>query len=159
MNVMMLLTRTPWWVYAILVYVIIVGVKTLKTHTVELPKMFIVPVILLFGLHYKLLLSGDSAQIGLFIGLLACGFVGGWLVANQVPIKIFRHLKAIELPGTYTTALLLWSFFVAKYLLGYFKATDPANLALYSTLDLGVRGPVLGCLWGRSCRFVQKYFS
>jgi hypothetical protein len=57
---------TPLYVWVILVYLLFVGTKSIKTRVIYLPKLFIVPLILL-AIKYKTLLSKDALVFCLVI--------------------------------------------------------------------------------------------
>lgn len=52
-----LLKGTPIWVWILFAYLIFIGVKSLKTRSVFIPKLFIVPLVLIFT-KYDFIVNG-----------------------------------------------------------------------------------------------------
>ncbi|WP_342269545.1 hypothetical protein [Rickettsia endosymbiont of Orchestes rusci] len=77
---------TPFWVWGIFIYVLFVGLKAAHTRVISLPKLFIIPVILV-GIKYKLFLSGNSSNIIIYLLFITIGFGIGILIGYKTPIK------------------------------------------------------------------------
>lgn len=145
---------TPWWVWGILAYLIFVGIKATRTHTLSLPKLFIIPLILI-ALKYTLFFSKQAI---LYVGCIGLGFALGWMMSMRMPLKILKQKKAIELPGTYVTLVLFLGFFLIKYVFGYWESDYVELFLKYEWLNLIVTGVFSGYFLGRACCYVYRYY-
>ncbi len=108
---------TPWWVWILFAYLIFVGVRAIRARVVYLPKLFIIPAILLY-LKKDVILSPYFAVFGVV------GLYTGFVIAKKINLKPISGELSIELPGTYSTLLLLLGFFLIKYFFGYLHYTN-----------------------------------
>jgi hypothetical protein len=146
---------TPLYVWAILIYLLFVGIKSTKTRIVYLPNLFIIPFVLL-AIKYKTFLSMDAVGFCLVIMLAA---IGSFFVQAGNKLKIIKNAQSIEVPGSYTTLLILLSFFIVKYYFGYLKSIDP-NLNLnYSYIENTISGLFSGYFIGRALCYTYKYLK
>ncbi|MFK7967868.1 MAG: hypothetical protein AB8B68_01725, partial [Rickettsiaceae bacterium] len=66
----------------------------------------------------------------MFLGCLV-----GFIIAKKAVIKILRELKSIELSGNYSTITIVITFFLIKYIFGYFEATNFELIAPYLYIE------------------------
>jgi hypothetical protein len=143
---------TPLWVWAVLAYLIFVGIKALHTRVVFIPKLFIIPSILLF-MKYKIFLSGNAP---LYISFILLGLFIGFILCMKAPMKIFKKTKSVELPGSPVTLVLLLFFFAIKYTFGYLHSAMPDVAEHYTFLDLAISGSFTGYFLGQPvCYFFR----
>ena len=86
----------------------------MRNRIVYLPKFFIIPAVLI-GLKYKVFFSENNM---IYIGFMLLGLSVGFIIAQKTVIKILREVKSIELPGNYSTIIILITFFLIKYIFG-----------------------------------------
>ena len=145
---------TPWWVWAILAYLIFVGIKSTHNRILSLPKLFIIPAVLV-GSKYKIF--GTEA---LYMAYLPCMFVGagiGFLSGFKTPIKILKHTKSVELHGDYQTLILLFLFFSIKYVFGFLQETAPESMMQYSIFETAISALFSGYFLGRATSYLWKF--
>lgn len=150
------LAGTPLYAWGILAYLVFIGIKATKRRTFQPMKLFIMPIIFI-GINYKLIPLADN--LGTYIFSLVTGCLTGFTIGLKTPIKIYQDLKLIELPGNYYTISLLLLFFVIKYTIGYFKATDPSMFGLYLYIDSLISGLISGYFYGTSSSYLIRYFQ
>lgn len=82
---------TPLYVWAILCYLLFVGIKSIKTRVIYLPKLFIIPLILL-AIKYKTLLSDDALVFCLVImgGSIASFFINTGNTLKVIKKRMFN---------------------------------------------------------------------
>jgi hypothetical protein len=148
-----LIKGTPFYVWIILIYLLFVGIKSLNTRIVYLPKLFIIPLILL-AIKYKTFFSHDAIE---FFLVTILGAIGGFLVCRGNKIKIIKHSQSIEVPGNYSTLIILISFFLVKYYFGYLKAIEHDLAFKYSLVENTISGLFSGYFIGRAIRYTYKY--
>ncbi len=152
------ITGTPFWVWGIFAYLLFVGIKSRHDHVVYLPKLFIVPAVLL-GLKYKVFMTGNSTDVLVYIASMIVGIGIGFFIASKIPIKVLKDLKSIELPGTYSTFVILLSFFFIKYIFGYLKGTNPDLAAEYFVFDILFSALFSGYFLGRAISYLYRFLK
>ncbi len=153
-QVFAIIKGTPIWVWGVFIYLLFVGIKAIETRIIYLPKLFIVPVILL-GLKYQSLVSEISL---VFIAVFLISLSLSFIAHRYAKIEIIKSAKSVQLPGSYSTLLILISFFAVKYTFGYLNSVMPEISMKHSIIDLVTSGIFSGYVWGRSLRYAYKYF-
>lgn len=143
---------TPWWVWILFTYLIFVGVRATKTRIVYLPKLFIIPAILLY-LKKDVIVSPYFAVFGVV------GLYTGFVIAKKINLKPISGELSIELPGTYSTLLLLLSFFLIKYLFGYLHYANAEIADEYLFVETSLSALFSCYLLGRSICYLYRYYK
>lgn len=155
-----ILSSTPLWVWAVLAYLFFVGVKATRKRWVYIPKMFIVPLVLV-GIKYKTFLLADVwawSAYGICLGL---GLLLGYRMTKLQDSELSKEGKSICLPGSYQLLCILLLFFCVKYYFGYMRAVDYAHWLVMLPIEMGVGGLFSGYLFGKALRYwgyVRAYF-
>lgn len=147
--------NTPPYVWLILAYLLFIGIKSLRTHIVYLPKLFLLPVIML-ALKYKTFLSTTNFSPHLSLLLSAIASFG---IHLRKKIRIIKELRAIELPGSPLTLIIVLSFFSIKYIFGFLNATHHELILSYAHLETIISMLFSGYLLGRSACFFYRYYD
>jgi hypothetical protein len=154
------LTGTPWWVYALFFYLMFIGFRASQTRVVSLKKLCILPLILTyFSLHT--LITVVKVDFYSVITLLIAGLVGvaiGWHYVNRFKIKVDKQKYLFEIPGTWSTLIVILLIFVTKYYFGYEMAVNPAlvNHAGFEFALLSVSGVFTGWFVGKLVAYLYK---
>ncbi|HXH55622.1 MAG TPA: hypothetical protein VNK03_07780 [Gammaproteobacteria bacterium] len=156
--VMKAITSTPAWVWAIFIYLLLVGLKATRNRVIYLPKLYIVPIILIV-LKYKIFISGNYFDIAVYILFLCIGLGVGILSVLRTPLKFFKNLKSIELPGSYSTLIVLFLFFSVKYIFGYLQASNPIIANQYAFLELSIEAVFSGYFLGRTLCYTYRLYQ
>lgn len=146
----------PLWVWGILAYLLFVGIKATRTRIVYIPKLFIIPTVFI-ALNYKNLISGEN--IIKTLGFMLIGFIIGFVIGNNIPIKIIKGIKSIELPGNYSTIVILILFFIMKYVFGYLHAVHPSIAIQYAYVDAYVSALFSGLFLGRALCYLYRFYN
>ena len=154
-NIIKIITTTPLYVWAILAYLLFVGIKAMRNRIVYLPKFFIIPAVLI-GLKYKVFFSEDNM---IYIGFMLLGLSVGFITAQKTVIKILREVKSIELPGNYSTIIILITFFLIKYIFGYLETTNHELVNPYLYIENSISGILAGYFLGRSVCYVYRFYK
>lgn len=149
---MSIITGTPIWVWGVLIYLVYVGIKAINTRIVYLPKLFIIPLVLM-GIKYKTFLSQNALM---FIAFIIIGTILSFWAYRNKKVKVLKQMS-IEIPGNYTTLIILLSFFCVKYIFGYLNDTMPETAAKYEVIELLLDGLFSGYFLGRSIRYLYEY--
>jgi hypothetical protein len=125
-NLWRIVGGAPWWVYVLFLYLVNVGVQSMKPRTVSIKRITLLPVFFLiwscYGLYQKFLL-GLFSLILLWVLFLAIGTYFGVKEARSWQISKNYLQGEITIPGNYSTLLLILLVFILKFFWGYFYAT------------------------------------
>lgn len=153
--------HTPWWVYVLFFYLLFVGIKAIKPRTLPLGKLFIIPALFfVWGVSGILEVAGFSLVhfFWWLLGLLIIATLA-YLRTRRLAVIVDRSKKTLQIPGTYTTLIVILIIFASKY---YFAAQLGANPNLahdmtFIVVDLLVSGGVTGWFIGNLVGYLQKY--
>lgn len=153
--------HTPWWVYVLLVYLIKVGVGALKTREVPIRNLFIIPCIFSLMSFHTLLTSFkiDAFTLSIWLASLVIGFLIGLIHIHISNMAVDHKKRTIEIPGSWTTLVVILLIFVAKYYFGYELARDPALMenTYFEIAALIVSGVGTGIFVGRLAYFLHWF--
>lgn len=151
--------NTPFWVWVLLVYLIVRGIKARKPASTTLVKIATLPVLFtligfcdLFLIYPLNLTTSVSWCAGIIFG--ACV---GWYMIEIKKITINKKNKTIHRPADYTLLPLILLTFIVKYCLGAINFIKPALIhnSLFSILFLVLYGFFTGIFIGK----FSKYYS
>jgi hypothetical protein len=161
MNILDILIGTPWWVWVIFVYLIIVGVKSLKSHTMSLTKLAITPILLLFWVFYSFNFTYEHSFIiyGALIISLSIGGMLGRMIFGRYPITFNKKGEAY-IPGSIYPLCLYMVLFIIKYCFGVIGAINPAMLTNITAqlINVIVSGIAIGIFAGRLAVILEWYY-
>lgn len=147
------LLNTPWWVYLVFVYVLFIGIKSLKTQVVSVKKLFIIPTLLILLSLNELVTAVNLVYFNIMVWCTAAavGIFFGWLYVYFYNIQVDKKKKLIKIPGNWATLILLIIIFATKYFFGYELAIDPKRLedTFFELTMLSVSGLCAGLFLGR----------
>ncbi len=160
-DVILILKNTPWWVYVLFIYLVIMGLKATRTRTVALWKLFILPVLFSWMSIHSLISSFpiDAFSVSTWGGAILIGTFFGWLQMHRSKIDINKQKHQITLPGTWWTLILILLIFATKYYFGYQLGVDP-TLKYQSHFEfsmLAVSGIITGLFIGRALALLIRY--
>lgn len=144
LNPITFITKTPLWVWVVFIYLLFIGVKSLKTHVVPVWKMFVLPLFFMV-IKYKVFLSPSVVRHLFFMSI---GGLVGFFLTKDLPIKILKAKKSIEIPGNYLTLIFVMSFFFMKYTVEYLQVAHPSFTPYYYPFDSSITGLFSGYFLG-----------
>jgi hypothetical protein len=160
-TILLAVFEAPSWVYVLLVYLVITGIKALKTHIVSLQKLFILPfifsVLSISSLMTDLKLSGLNIGIWLLTSLM--GILTGWTFVKRLEIQVDKKQRLIEMQGTCFPLAIMLIIFASKYYFGYQLAVKPF-LSEDVTFQFGmvsISGLCVGLLLGRLLCILKRF--
>ena len=157
------LSNTPWWVYALFIYLMIIGIKASKTRVLSIKKLFIIPVIFTCLSIHTLTTSFDIhvMEVSAWGSAMLIGTLFGWaeVYRQHMHIRVDKVKHLIQVPGSWITLALILIIFASKYYFGYELDRDPElihqNAFEYSMLI--VSGTCTGLFIGRALCYLFKY--
>ncbi|MCC2625462.1 MAG: hypothetical protein K0R14_1335 [Burkholderiales bacterium] len=147
------LINTPWYVYLIFLYLIKIGIKTIKGRIISIKKLFFMPCLFLF-MSIEGFMTHNIPVTGLFITAfttgLGLGTIFGYLQYKHLKIEIDQTKRLIKIKGSLFSCILIIVTFAFKYYMGYTFATDlsiaTANMAILSFISNILTGMFIGRL-------------
>jgi len=143
---------TPVWVWVVFAYLVFLGLKATYDRVVYIPKLFIIPTILI-GLQYKIYLSGNYFSLIIYLIFLMVGIGIGILSAATIATKVYKETKTMEISGNYSTLLILLSLLFTQYIFGYLHATNPIVANQFASLEISINAIFSGYFLGRATRW------
>lgn len=159
---MKILTAIPWFVWPLLGYVILRGVKALQSQVLPIKKLVIVPLVFLYiGINGLMDQNLPLACIAIWCTLFAIAAYVIWLRMQPLKIICDRQKWLIEVPGNWTTLILLLSIFISRFTFGYLAATHPElkSFLFFNLTNLSISGIVCGISIGRLIALLMKFFK
>lgn len=155
--------QTPWWVYALFVYLMYVGVKASRPSELPLKVLFIIPIIFTYMSVHTLLVSFkvDGSSVSIWATSILVGTFLGYLQIFRVKLTVDREKGLIRVPGTWSTLIIIFIIFATKYYFGYELAVDPAlaSNTIFEFTALGVSGLCTGMFIGRLICYLHRYYQ
>lgn len=148
---------TPWYVWGILGYILYIGIQSTQIRTIWIPRLFIIPAILI-GLKVNNFLNADLITGISYLFCLAIGCIMGYLFISARIIEVNKKDPYIKLSGSYQTLLLLVLFFIIKYLFGFLKSTKPEIIQNYLGLEDLLSLLVSGYFLGNALHCFKRFF-
>jgi len=140
-----------WGIFLLLVYI---GITSTRTRVVSLIRLFVIPIVLIW---FNRNISFSPEGIDFFLICLSVGLVVGLVSVYKVPIKVMKNARAVELPGTWSTLIIILLIFVIKYAFGYLHATNPALASQYLFLEASLCGLIPGWFLGKSSWYLYCF--
>jgi hypothetical protein len=157
----MIVTGTPLWVWALLVLLLVLGIRALWPTTAPLWRLAILPtVFFVWGLYGLFTLHSLTLQRLLpWAVALAAGIGAGLAIAGLSKIRADKTRHAVHIPGSALTLILSLLIFATKYVFGVLHARRPdlfAEVWLWLP-EIAVSGLLTGMFVGRFAGLVQQY--
>lgn len=155
---MSIISGTPWWVFSIFAYLLYVGFAATRARIVWIPRLFIIPIILM-SLKIKDLFLAENHML---LSYALCSLLGYYLGCKRVSHEHFKVIKAdmsVKLQGSWSTFILLMSFFFIKYFFGFVSSEAPELAHEYRSLELGICGIFSWYFLGRAVGYWLVYKS
>lgn len=153
------LEGTPWYVFLIFIYVVYIGISSLRTRTVKYQVIFVLPTLLTLW-SLSLLYTrwrGDLPTLLIWGISLFVGIGMGWKILSFYKYRIDRSRGTITLPGNKWTLVLVLILFVARYTYGYLYATMDEIPKFFITSDFALSGILIGIFIGRALHYFYSY--
>lgn len=150
----------PWWLHFTLIYLLIAGVQYSKKRVVSIITLFIVPLVFtllsLSALLTALKLSSFCVVIWGLAGL--SGVIVGWISVKRLKIRVDKKHWLIELPGTWSTLVVILIFTISKYYFTYKLALNPllTEDIVFLVSRLVTSGLCIGLFLGRLFYYLNR---
>jgi len=153
----------PWWLHFISIYLLIMGVQASKKRVVSILRLFILPllftVLSLSALLTALKLSSFCVSVWGVAGL--SGGIVGWIATKRLKVRVDKRHWLIELPGTWSTLLIILFFASSKYYFTYKLALNPllSEDIVFLILRLVSSGLCIGIFLGRLFYYLNRLWT
>lgn len=150
---------TPWWVYPIFVYLLIVGIQALKPQIVSIGKLFILPIVLIAWSIFSLI-TGFEGWVDLFfwaLAIVAGFFIGCSLAGPYKKLRADRKKLLAYVPGSRLVLILLMVIFAVKYFFGYYRASHEEPSSVIQVASILAYGAITGIFVGRLYMLLKHF--
>lgn len=158
-----IIQETPVWVWFLFGYLLYRGIASLKTRTMSVGRLFLVPTVFLFlslqNIISRMCSCFTFIVFAAYVLLLILGILLGWLIVKHMTVIVDKKRHLIVLPGSVVMLVLTLLIFGIKYVFGYMKAVHPESMTttFAVTLYAGVSGMLAGIALGRMFYFLYQY--
>lgn len=155
-----ILHNTPYWVWGVLALLLVLGLMQTRKRNVSRFLVFLLPLIMI-----PLSLSTVASTFGIaplpvmaWLGGIAAAFASNMLVF-QAPagVRYDESHGKFEIPGSWIPLVLMMSIFLARFVIGFTRAVNPALVA--TNLFAGVVAATLGFCSGLFAARALKIIS
>lgn len=129
MNVFAIFANTPIWVWAVLLVIVLSGLRRTRDRVVTTPRLVIMPLIIL-GLAVSNLATAAASGIGLTgaaIGILA-GIAAGVAIEGRAGAERVRQ-GVLLIKGEWVSFVVVLSIFLVRYISIVVATVDPVLAA------------------------------
>lgn len=148
----------PWWVWAILVYLLFVGIDATRDRVIFVPKLFVIPT-LLFWLKRTFFMTATPFMLTVYCVTLVMSGLLQYLFIKHIPATAIRGTYSVQIQGNYTTLILLMVFFWAKCIFGFLHSQYPDIAAKYIVYEVIINALIAGNFLGRASYYIQKLWE
>ncbi|MDX7993152.1 DUF6622 family protein [Xenorhabdus littoralis] len=155
---------TPIWVWFLLVFLVMRGIKALSDREMRIERIFLLPTIfLLWGVHSVVTKThfSDLSLIVMGIGLVF-GITVGWVLWKSQPrLREKPNSTLIIRPGTPLILLVIIITFFSKFIMMALLSIHPVLLySLHYNLLFGLVGGLLdGVFWGGTLNLFISWYE
>jgi hypothetical protein len=142
------LLNTPWWVYALFVMLVLLGVQALRPRTIPVWRLLITPGVFIVWGVIGLILQPSVSSSFLWLDWLAAAAIGctiAWLTTGAADI---HRAGVVIVPGSALTLVRNMVIFAAKYGLAVAAVIAPAQRQQLALWDVAVSGASAGYFLG-----------
>jgi hypothetical protein len=156
-----IIAGTPTWVWALLVLLVYLGTRALRSQTAPLWRIAILPTVFVVWGLYGLIASNNVSlqRTAPWLLALAVGTAIGFTIAGLRPIRADRTHGLVHVAGGPFTLVLSLLIFAIKYVFGVLHAMDPTAFAdaRFWLTELAVSGVLTGMFIGRFAGLWRQY--
>jgi teichoic acid transport system permease protein len=161
MNIVDIVSGTPYWVWVLFIYLLVRGIYGLQTRAVDIHKLAIPPAIFVVWSLVSLYRKCISCPTLLLYWLVAyaCGLFCMYYITARSHYIVDTKEKTIILPGSIMPLATTMIFFLSKYILGVTYALYPdLKINMYlMMIDMLISGIISGVSIGRFIALVKTY--
>lgn len=125
-----IITHTPPWVVGLLIGLIILGLKQVKSRQVNKPLAYLLPLGMLALSFAGVITSFGFAPLAIAawaIGLASCAaLINFWLPVKGIQFNAIQ--ATFFIPGSWIPLVVILAIFLTKYYVGVMQALNPALL-------------------------------
>jgi hypothetical protein len=155
-GILTILSRTPWWAYALLIVLIIFGVQALRDRSLPIWRLLIIPAVFIgWGLLSLAQRGATPGPIAVWAICAAVGVALGFATArNQFQIT---PGGAVAIKGSIVPLIRNLVIFAVKYVLTAAVMIRPALRDTLAPYDIAVSGLAAGYFLGWLIRLAQAF--
>jgi hypothetical protein len=162
MDVWEFVSGAPWWVYALFVYLMFIGINAMKPRVVSFKRMTLFPLIFLVWSVMRLYENVTASSSSLIIYWCIFLVVGAYCGLREVhswKLHMDHKKGLITLPGNYSTLVLVLLIFIFRFVWGYFYETQTVVPYWTYLADTITSSLFTGFFVGRCAFFLKSYLK
>ncbi|MDE1148381.1 MAG: hypothetical protein PW843_17480 [Azospirillaceae bacterium] len=154
---MEIISHTPLWFFALFAFLVVMGVRRLRTNTQQTGRVWLIPgVFIIWGLYGLVTRPGP---LGPVLAEWAIGAAVGLVLASRMAIRVEvdRERGLVRQPGSWLPLVRNLFLLLSHYILNVLAAVRPDLHDVAIALDIGVSGFSVGYFAAWSWGFLQSY--
>jgi hypothetical protein len=158
-SLLTILQNSPWWVYVLLALLIGFGLQALRSRTVPIWRLMIVPIVFI-GWGIASVFAQSKVPTFFIADWLVGAAIGGiiaWIGARRLDIRIDRARRSVTLPGSARPLIRNILIFTVKYAIGVAMALLPGYRPELTIFNIGISGAMAGYFLGWLGQFILRY--
>jgi hypothetical protein len=156
-SVLATLHGTPWWVWALLALLILLGLQAARPRRLKLRRALITPLVFVgWGVSFLAAHATPSA-LAAWLGAAALGSALGWATTALDDVRSDPARGLVELPGSWLPLARNLAIFGVRYALAVASVWLPAWRTELMLCELAVSGLMAGYFLNWATVLVRRY--
>lgn len=160
--ILVFFSKTPIWIYPLLVFLIILGLRAKHAKEISVKQLFILPAAFICWSVFSLIRKIEARPQLLFICIsvaLLSAFVE-FFIARKISLKVHKSKATLVVPGSgYKMLAFLLLIFGVKFVFGFMYGAFPQFTPSVLLVDLGFSGFITGFFLGKNLGLFKTYLA
>jgi hypothetical protein len=159
-DILEVIREVPYWEWALLAYIILIGMRACNNYVIALWKALTLPVGFLALAIIVFWKEETTWMVKTFIPIyIVLGMFIGYIMTRHIQIHVDKEKNLIAVPGTWIVLILSIMVFVLRYLFLILFNVDPAikHKFFLQALHFYIPFTVAGIFSGRFIVLVKKF--
>jgi hypothetical protein len=156
-SVLATLHGTPWWVWALLALLILLGLQAARPRRTKLRRALVTPLVFVgWGVSF-LALHAAPAALAAWLGAAALGGALAWTTTRLDHVRFDPARDLVELPGSWLPLARNLAIFAVRYGLAVAAVWLPASRSELLLCELAVSGLMAGYFLAWASVLIRRY--
>jgi hypothetical protein len=156
-SVLATLQGTPWWVWALLALLILLGLQAARPRRLKLRRALVTPLVFVgWGVSF-LTQHATPGALAAWLGAAALGGALGWATTRLDDVRSGPARGLVELPGSWLPLARNLAIFAVRYALAVAAVWLPAWRTELMLCELAVSGLMVGYFLAWASVLIRRY--
>ncbi len=150
-----IILNTPKWIWLVACYLIFIGVRGLKERLAYIPKLFVVPIVLIC-LKHRIYFS-NAFVAAIYSAILLLTILASYIHLSRKSPPVFKDNYHVKLPGSYSNLVIFTIFFMLKFIFGYLYSVMGGLYQKVFIIDISISAILSGYFLGKALFYWKNY--